>query len=126
MAPHRRAIGINKGIDTVLHALAESDGFSDLRYAVVGSGTELAPLKALAKKLGLTQRVRFLTDVPDADLPALYNLATAYVGLRARRGWMSRDSGSRSRKRRRAACRSSGAERRDSRRGGRSARQACW
>jgi len=76
----------NKGIDTVLQALAASDGFSDLRYAVVGSGSELAPLKALAKKLGLTQRVRFLTDVPDADLPALYNLATAYVGLSRQTG----------------------------------------
>lgn len=77
----------SKGIDTVLQALAASGGeLADLRYAVVGSGSELAPLKALAKKLGLTQRVRFLTDVPDADLPALYNLATAYVGLSRQTG----------------------------------------
>ena len=53
---------------------------------MVGAGAELAPLKALAKKLGVTQRVRFLTDVPDADLPALYNLATAYVGLSRQAG----------------------------------------
>jgi len=77
----------SKGIDTVLQALAASGGeLADLRYAVVGSGSELAPLKALAKKLGLAQRVRFLTDVPDADLPALYNLATAYVGLSRQTG----------------------------------------
>lgn len=80
-------LAASKGIDTVLQALAATNGeFADLRYAVVGAGPELAPLKALAKKLGLTQRVRFLTDVPDADLPALYNLATAYVGLSRQTG----------------------------------------
>ena len=74
-------------MDTVLRALATANGeFGDLRYAVVGAGAELAPLKALAKKLGVTQRVRFLTEVPDADLPALYNLATAYVGLSRQTG----------------------------------------
>jgi phosphatidylinositol alpha-1,6-mannosyltransferase len=77
----------SKGVDTVLHALAAANGeFGDLRYAVVGAGAELAPLKALAKKLGVTERVRFLTDVPDADLPALYNVATVYVGLSRQTG----------------------------------------
>jgi len=77
----------SKGVDTVLRALATANGeFGDLRYAVVGAGAELAPLKALARKLGVTQRVRFLTEVPDADLPALYNLATAYVGLSRQTG----------------------------------------
>lgn len=77
----------SKGIDTMLHALAATGGpLSDLRYLVVGSGAQLAPLKALAKKLGVTERVRFLTDVPDADLPAIYNLATAYIGLSRQTG----------------------------------------
>ena len=77
----------SKGVDTVLRALATANGeFADLRYAVVGAGAELAPLKALAKKLGVTQRVRFLTEVPDADLPALHNLATVYVGLSRQTG----------------------------------------
>lgn len=77
----------SKGIDTVLQALASADGeFGEVGYVVVGTGPELAPLKALAKKLGLTQRVRFLTDVPDADLPGLYNLAMAYVGLSRQTG----------------------------------------
>jgi phosphatidylinositol alpha-1,6-mannosyltransferase len=77
----------SKGIDTVLHALAAANGdLANLRYMVVGSGAQLVPLKALAKKLGVTARVRFLTDVPDADLPALYNLATAYVGLSRQTG----------------------------------------
>ena len=80
-------LAASKGIDTVLQALAASEGeLASLNYAVVGAGAELAPLKALAKRLGVTQRVRFLTDVPDADLPALYNLATAYVGLSRQAG----------------------------------------
>jgi phosphatidylinositol alpha-1,6-mannosyltransferase len=80
-------LAASKGIDTVLQALATGNGEpADLRYVVVGTGGELASLKALAKKLGVTQRVRFLTDVPDADLPALYNLATAYVGLSRQTG----------------------------------------
>ena len=76
-----------KGVDTVLRALATLGAeYGDLRYVVVGSGDALAELKALAKKLGVAQRVRFLTEVPDADLPALYNLATAYVGLSRQSG----------------------------------------
>jgi phosphatidylinositol alpha-1,6-mannosyltransferase len=76
-----------KGVDTVLQALATLGAeFADLRYAVVGSGEGLTELKALARKLGVAQRVRFLTDVPDADLPALYNLAAAYVGLSRQAG----------------------------------------
>lgn len=77
----------SKGIDTVLQALAAAGGeFADVRYAVVGAGPELAPLKALAKKLGMTPRVRFLTEVPEADLPALYNLASVYLGLSRQMG----------------------------------------
>lgn len=79
-------LAASKGIDAVLQALAANELQADVRYAVVGSGAELAALKALAKKLGLTQRVRFLTDVPDADLPALYNLASAYIGLSRQTG----------------------------------------
>ena len=81
-------LAASKGVDTVLQVLAETgDEFPDLRYAVVGDGAELAPLKALARKLGVAQRVRFLTGIPDSDLPALYNLATAYVGLSRQTGF---------------------------------------
>jgi glycosyltransferase involved in cell wall biosynthesis len=34
----------------------------------------------MARELGVADRVRFLTDVPDEDLPALYNVAVIYVG----------------------------------------------
>ena len=45
--------------------------YPDLRYAVVGTGEEHEALTAEARELGVADRVRFLTDVPDRDLPAL-------------------------------------------------------
>ena len=72
----------HKGIDTALRALAHlRDRYPDLRYAVVGSGEELGPLGEEARELGVADRVRFLTDVPDRDLPAIYNCAEVYLGV---------------------------------------------
>jgi phosphatidylinositol alpha-1,6-mannosyltransferase len=72
----------HKGIDTALHALARlRDSQPSLRYAVVGTGEEQAALEAEARELGVADRVRFLTDVPDRDLPALYNCAEIYLGV---------------------------------------------
>jgi phosphatidyl-myo-inositol dimannoside synthase len=72
----------HKGIDTVLHVLAALAGeHPTLRYAVVGTGPMQAQLEALAQRLGVATRVRFLTQVPDSDLPALYNNAEIYLGV---------------------------------------------
>jgi phosphatidylinositol alpha-1,6-mannosyltransferase len=72
----------HKGIDTALQALARlRSRYPDLRYAVVGTGEEQEALAAEARELGLADRVRFLTDVPDRDLPALYNIAEVYLGV---------------------------------------------
>jgi phosphatidyl-myo-inositol dimannoside synthase len=72
----------HKGIDTGLQALARlRDVYPDLGYAVVGSGDQLSTLEAMARKLGVSERVRFLTSVPDSDLPAVYNCAEIYLGL---------------------------------------------
>jgi phosphatidyl-myo-inositol dimannoside synthase len=72
----------HKGVDTALKALASlADRYPDLRYAVVGSGEELDALEEEARHLGVGDRVRFLTEVPDRDLPALYNVADVYLGL---------------------------------------------
>jgi phosphatidylinositol alpha-1,6-mannosyltransferase len=72
----------HKGIDTALKALAQlRSRYPDLRYAVVGSGEEQAALEAEARELGVADRVRFLTGVPDGDLPALYNCAEVYLGV---------------------------------------------
>ena len=72
----------HKGIDTALQALARLQSrYPDLRYAVVGTGEEHEALAAEARELGVADRVRFLTDVPDRDLPALYNSAEVYLGV---------------------------------------------
>jgi phosphatidyl-myo-inositol dimannoside synthase len=79
----------HKGIDTVLHVLAAlREQHPDLRYLVVGRGDQLAQLQGLARDLGVADRVRFLTDVPDSDLPALYNTAEIYLGLSRPAGLM--------------------------------------
>jgi phosphatidyl-myo-inositol dimannoside synthase len=72
----------HKGIDTGIRALAVlRERYPDLGYAVVGSGGDLARLESLTRELGLSDRVRFLSGVPDSDLPAAYNAAELYLGL---------------------------------------------
>jgi glycosyltransferase involved in cell wall biosynthesis len=55
--------------------------YPTLGYIVVGSGKELPALQREAHELGVADRVRFLTDVPDRELPAIYNSAEIYLGL---------------------------------------------
>ncbi|HWV56326.1 MAG TPA: glycosyltransferase family 4 protein, partial [Longimicrobiales bacterium] len=70
----------HKGIDTVLHALARlREQHPDIRYAVIGEGPRRAALEALARELGVADRVRFTGFVPDDDLPAVLNCADVYV-----------------------------------------------
>lgn len=72
----------HKGIDTGLKVVAAlREAHPDLQYAIVGSGSKQRELEALARDIGVMDRVRFLTDVPDADLPALYNCAEIYLGI---------------------------------------------
>lgn len=76
-----------KGVDVALRALAALAGrHADLRYAVVGTGSQRGELEALAGELGVAGRVRFLTEVSDAELPALYNVAEVYVGVSRQAG----------------------------------------
>jgi phosphatidyl-myo-inositol dimannoside synthase len=72
----------HKGIDTGLRVLAQlRDRYPDLGYAAVGSGEQLPALQEMARNLEVADRVRFLTAVPDSDLPGLYNCAEIYCGL---------------------------------------------
>jgi phosphatidylinositol alpha-1,6-mannosyltransferase len=74
----------HKGIDTVIRVVARlGNEYPDLGYLVIGSGSdeERSRLETLARTLGVSTRVRFLSGVPDADLPALYNGAVAYLGM---------------------------------------------
>jgi phosphatidylinositol alpha-1,6-mannosyltransferase len=50
----------------------------------VGTGEGRREIEALAAELGVADRLRLLGGVPDADLPALYNLADVYVGASRR------------------------------------------
>jgi rhamnosyl/mannosyltransferase len=64
-----------KGLDTLLHALPGTPG----HLAVVGVGPMEDEWKALARSIGIHDRVSWLGEVPDADLPALYHLADLFV-----------------------------------------------
>jgi glycosyltransferase involved in cell wall biosynthesis len=50
------------------------------RLLLVGDGPERASLKALARDLGVGERVTFLGAIPNADLPAHYASADMFVG----------------------------------------------
>jgi phosphatidyl-myo-inositol dimannoside synthase len=72
----------HKGVDTVIAALpAVVERFPTVHYAVAGDGADRERLEKLAHRSGVADRVRFLGGVSDRDLPALYNLASVYVGV---------------------------------------------
>lgn len=73
-----------KGHNFVIEALSE---FPDTTLLIAGEGPEEKALKALAARLGLSDRVRFLGRLPHEDLPALYSAADALVLASSREGW---------------------------------------
>src|SRR6185503_4801588 len=64
-----------KGLHILLDALRQVRA----QLLIAGSGPERERLIAQAARLGITSRVHFLGDVPDADLPALYRAADLFV-----------------------------------------------
>lgn len=79
-APH-------KGVDTVLRSLAElRDRWPALRYLVVGARRHTEALRRLADAHGVADRVLFVPDVPEQDMPALYRCADLYLGVSRREG----------------------------------------
>lgn len=69
-----------KGIDTLLAAFALTAHQIPEHLVIVGKrGWYYQALFAQVHRLGLTARVHFADYVADADLPALYFLATAFV-----------------------------------------------
>src|SRR6267143_1112410 len=74
-----------KGVDTALRAVAAArNGGRDLHYLVIGEGKNGKEYKKLARELGIADAVRFTGNVPDRDLPALYNTAQVYLGVSRR------------------------------------------
>jgi glycosyltransferase involved in cell wall biosynthesis len=64
-----------KGLDYLIRALPEISA----RLAVVGVGPMEAEWKALAETSGVSDRIAWLGEAPDADLPTLYHLADLFV-----------------------------------------------
>lgn len=72
----------HKGIDMTIRALGLlKPTHPDLRYAVVGQGTEQTALLELARREGVAERVHFLTAISDAELPLVYAMGTVYSGV---------------------------------------------
>ncbi|HEX6996739.1 MAG TPA: glycosyltransferase family 4 protein [Gammaproteobacteria bacterium] len=69
-----------KGLAYLLRAVAiTKDQHPDLRLTVVGDGPMKDDLCLEAHRLGISDRVVFLGSVPHAELPTLYQRATAAV-----------------------------------------------
>jgi len=96
-APLRAALGLDgptllsvgylierKGHHLVIEALADLPGHTLL---VVGEGPERGSLEALAARLGVAARVKFLGSVPHQRLAEIYAAADLLVLASSREGW---------------------------------------
>ena len=75
-------MGRQEGIDLLLrsvHHIVKEKGREDVHFGLVGGGTELESLKAMAQELGVADYVTFTGRVPDADLLAMLNTADICV-----------------------------------------------
>lgn len=69
-----------KGIDSVIAALQEvSRHIPGVRYAVVGEGPERPRLEALAREVGVGDRVSFLGKIPETDVVMAYHACDVFV-----------------------------------------------
>lgn len=72
----------HKGQDVTIRALASLAGdFPDLRYLVIGEGHDRLRLEALARELGVAERVCIAGALYDDDVAEAYAAAAVYVGL---------------------------------------------
>ena len=74
-----------KGHDRVITALTRLP--EPVRLLIAGDGPLAGELRALAARLGVAGRVRFLGTVPHAGLAAVYGAADALVLASSREGW---------------------------------------
>src|ERR1051326_3373238 len=75
-------MGKQEGIDLLLQAVREivfSFKRKDVQFGIVGGGTSLEEMKALARELGVEDYVTFTGRVPDAELLAMLNTADVCV-----------------------------------------------
>jgi phosphatidylinositol alpha-1,6-mannosyltransferase len=67
----------HKGVDVILRALSQLP--DDVVLVVIGAGPRLPSLLGLARRLGVSDRVRFCARVSDEDLPRYLALADVFV-----------------------------------------------
>jgi len=75
-------MGAQEGIDLLLAAVRHivfDMGRRDVQFGLVGGGTSLEEMQALAQKLGVAGYVTFTGRVPDAELLAMLNTADVCV-----------------------------------------------
>ena len=73
-----------KGHDLLICAIAK---LPDIHLVIAGQGPDEEKLKALAKSLGVADRVELVGSVPHEELPALYSAADMLVLATSREGW---------------------------------------
>src|SRR5204862_7486336 len=56
----------------------------DLKCLMVGSGKRRKEYQKLAGELSIADHVRFVGNVPEAELPAVFNAANVYLGVSRR------------------------------------------
>lgn len=75
-------MGRQEGIDYLLRAvrrIVHDRGRGDIHFGLVGGGTSLGEMRALARKLDVEDFVTFTGRVPDAEMLALLNTADVCV-----------------------------------------------
>ena len=75
-------MGKQEGIDLLLQAvqhIVRELGRHDIHFGLVGGGTELPAMRALAKQLGVAEFVTFTGRAPDAELLEMLNTADICV-----------------------------------------------
>lgn len=75
-------MGRQEGIDCLLravHHIVHDLGRRDVHFGLVGGGTSLEEMKALAAELGVSDFVTFTGRVPDAEMLAMLNAADVCV-----------------------------------------------
>jgi glycosyltransferase involved in cell wall biosynthesis len=76
MAAGERYKGFDEMIDVMPHLMQR---FPELKYLIVGDGSDRGRLEATAKARGLSNCVIFTGRIPESEKVAHYNLADAFV-----------------------------------------------
>ncbi len=77
-----------KGLDVLIHTVALlKNRFPELRLEVAGSGDDVPRLTEIAKSLGVSDRVKFLGRVTEAQKIGLYRRAMVALNSSLKEGW---------------------------------------